>query len=81
MEHLDEVAAELVTHEIINHSDKVQEVFEILSRLREITPLANFQDVKLYAACCLVDILRLYAPQAPYTQVELKVKLKVVTRK
>ncbi|TFK41636.1 armadillo-type protein [Crucibulum laeve] len=28
--------------------------------------------VKAYAACCLADILRLYAPDAPYTQLELK---------
>ena len=29
--------------------------------------------VKAFAACCLVDILRLYAPEAPYTQAELRV--------
>ncbi|KAH7098634.1 armadillo-type protein [Auriculariales sp. MPI-PUGE-AT-0066] len=28
--------------------------------------------VKAYAACCLADILGLYAPDAPYTQEELK---------
>lgn len=28
--------------------------------------------VKAYAACCLADILRLYAPDAPYTQSELR---------
>ncbi|KAF8634850.1 hypothetical protein AX17_004098 [Amanita inopinata Kibby_2008] len=28
--------------------------------------------VKAYAACCLADILRLYAPDAPYTQGELR---------
>ncbi|KAM6492441.1 Armadillo-type fold [Amanita muscaria] len=28
--------------------------------------------VKAYAACCLADILRLYAPDAPYTQAELR---------
>ncbi|TFK20656.1 cohesin-associated protein Pds5 [Coprinopsis marcescibilis] len=28
--------------------------------------------VKAYAACCLADILRLYAPDAPYTQPELR---------
>ncbi|KAM0752186.1 ARM repeat-containing protein [Meredithblackwellia eburnea MCA 4105] len=30
------------------------------------------RSVKAYTACCLVDILRLYAPEAPYTQAELK---------
>ena len=29
--------------------------------------------VKAYAACCLADLLRLYAPDAPYTAHELKV--------
>ena len=28
--------------------------------------------VKAYAACCLADLLRLYAPDAPYTQSELR---------
>ena len=28
--------------------------------------------VKAYAACCLADLLRLYAPDAPYTQQELR---------
>ncbi|KZO98450.1 hypothetical protein CALVIDRAFT_495831 [Calocera viscosa TUFC12733] len=28
--------------------------------------------VKAYAACCLADLLRLYAPDAPYTATELK---------
>ena len=30
--------------------------------------------VKAYTACALVDILRLYAPEAPYTGAELKVR-------
>lgn len=29
--------------------------------------------VKAYAACCMADLLRLYAPDAPYTALELKV--------
>ncbi len=29
--------------------------------------------VKAYLAACLADLLRLYAPEAPYTQAELKV--------
>lgn len=29
--------------------------------------------IKAFLSCCLVDILRLYAPEAPYTQNELKV--------
>lgn len=28
--------------------------------------------VRAYLACCLADVLRLYAPEAPYTEVELK---------
>lgn len=30
------------------------------------------QGVKAYVACCLADILKLYAPDAPYTQNELR---------
>ena len=29
--------------------------------------------VKGYAACCMADLLRLYAPDTPYTVLELKV--------
>lgn len=32
------------------------------------------QGVRAWAACCLVDILRLYAPDAPYTGPQLKVR-------
>ena len=32
------------------------------------------KDVKSYAACCLVDILRIYAPEPPYNEDQLKVK-------
>ena len=42
-----------------------------------ITPallLHKERGVKAYIACCLVDILRLYAPEAPYTERELKVR-------
>ena len=31
--------------------------------------------VKAYLAACLADLLRLYAPEAPYTQAELKVSV------
>ncbi len=30
--------------------------------------------VRVYAACCLADLLRLYAPDAPYTAAELRVR-------
>lgn len=30
--------------------------------------------VKALVACCLADMLRLYAPDAPYTEAELKVR-------
>lgn len=33
---------------------------------------ACFQDVRLGAACCLVDVLRVYAPDAPYGEGELR---------
>ena len=34
------------------------------------------QGVKAYVACCICDLLRLYAPDAPYTVNELKVRKK-----
>lgn len=33
------------------------------------------QGVRAWTACCLVDILRLYAPDAPYTAPQLKVRM------
>ena len=30
------------------------------------------KDVKSYAACCLVDVLRIFAPEPPYNEEELK---------
>eukprot|EP00126_Sphaerothecum_destruens_P014224 Sdes_comp24496_c0_seq1m22393 len=30
------------------------------------------KDVKLSTACCLADVLRIYAPDAPYAQAQLK---------
>ena len=32
------------------------------------------KDVKAHAACCLADILRIFAPEAPYSEEELKVR-------
>jgi sister chromatid cohesion protein PDS5 len=39
-------------------------------------PLLNHKDkgVRAYAACCIVDILRLCAPDAPFTPTQLKVR-------
>lgn len=33
------------------------------------------KDVKLQAACCLADIIRLFAPQAPYNEKQLEVRI------
>lgn len=33
------------------------------------------KSVKALVACCLADLLRLYAPDAPYTRPELRVRL------
>ena len=30
-------------------------------------------DVKLFVACCAADVLRIYAPEAPYADEQLKV--------
>lgn len=44
---------------------------------RELVAVALLQHkdsgVKAYAACCLADMLRLHAPDAPYTALQLKV--------
>lgn len=36
--------------------------------------------VKAYTACCLVDILRLYVPDAPLTDDQLKVRINAASR-
>ena len=35
------------------------------------------QGIRAWTACCLVDILRLYAPDAPYTGPQLKVSITI----
>lgn len=51
---------------------------------RELVAVALLQHkdngVKAYAACCLADMLRLHAPDAPYTALQLKVCLFSCTR-
>ncbi len=32
------------------------------------------KDVKAYVACCFADILRIYVPEPPYNELELKVR-------
>jgi sister-chromatid-cohesion protein PDS5 len=56
-----------------------QELVEVNSLSTVRTQLVNTsillhkdRGVKAYAACCLADILRLYAPDAPYTHTELR---------
>lgn len=60
-------------------ADMDQELVDVnsLSTVRKelITPtilLHKDRGVKAYTACCLADLLRLYAPDAPYTQAELR---------
>lgn len=36
--------------------------------------------IRLLASCCLANILRLYAPNAPYTSTQLKVKCTFIIR-
>lgn len=42
--------------------------------------LNSHQNVRLTAACCLVDILRIYAPDAPYCEAELQVRVVVFAK-
>ncbi|KAF9429774.1 hypothetical protein BGZ94_009542 [Podila epigama] len=41
--------------------------------------IANYKDkgVRIYAACCIADLLRLYAPDAPYNKTNLKIIFKL----
>jgi hypothetical protein len=32
------------------------------------------QNIRILTACCLADILRLFAPETPFNEVELKVR-------
>ncbi len=36
------------------------------------------KDVKLQAACCLADIIRLFAPEAPYDEKQLEVNIYIL---
>eukprot|EP01138_Halocafeteria_seosinensis_P009211 gb/GECG01009413.1/.p1 GENE.gb/GECG01009413.1/~~gb/GECG01009413.1/.p1 ORF type:complete len:1491 (+),score=198.69 gb/GECG01009413.1/:1-4473(+) len=38
----------------------------------------NDKDVRMLVACCIVDILRIYAPDAPYSDVQLKDSFEVI---
>ena len=35
------------------------------------------KDVRVCLACCFADILRIYAPEAPYNEQQLKVRISV----
>ncbi|KAJ7363327.1 Sister chromatid cohesion protein PDS5 A [Desmophyllum pertusum] len=37
------------------------------------------KDVKIHAACCLADILRIFAPDAPYDEEQLKAVFRMIT--
>ena len=43
-------------------------------RLRRPPTPTRVQDVKLYAAQCLAYLLRVYAPETPYDDEQLKVR-------
>ncbi|KAF9170233.1 hypothetical protein BGX20_009238 [Mortierella sp. AD010] len=45
--------------------------------------LVNHKDkgVRIYTACCIADLLRLYAPDAPYTNNNLKVRIETTNVK
>ena len=36
------------------------------------------KDVRLTTACCLMDVLRIYAPDAPYSEDTLEVRFKKI---
>lgn len=62
--------------ELAEHEQEQTDVASLGAVRKELcsTSLLLHKDrgVKAYTACCLADILRLYAPDAPYTQSELR---------
>lgn len=58
-------AAAIVQPAIMNHRDKVA--------LSCHPQCSSTKDVKLLAGCCMADALRLFAPDAPYSNDELLV--------
>ena len=62
--------------ELADMDQEVVDVSSLNSARKELisTSIMLHKDrgVKAYAACCLADILRLYAPDAPYTHNELR---------
>lgn len=51
----------------------------VMSRETSLTSTGS-RGVRAFAACCLADVLRIYAPDAPYTQEELRVSTDTTRR-
>ena len=65
-----------VMEELANvDQDETTENYDDLAASLVAGPLINHKDkdIKVCLACCLADILRIYAPEAPYNEEQLKV--------
>ena len=51
-------------------------------KIQLLQDLLEYQDpeVKLFVACCAADVLRIYAPEAPYADEQLKVFTLICSR-
>lgn len=67
------IAAQLVKADVLTNSDKVSAKQSRVSLATHSIELFICQDVRLTAACCLLDVLRIFAPEAPYNEAELQV--------
>lgn len=75
-ESLATVKSDLINHSFLLHKVCCQVAVNAFSsgQLRDQYSLQD-RTVKAYVACCLADLLKLYAPDAPYSEQELQVCL------
>jgi sister-chromatid-cohesion protein PDS5 len=79
-EGLAETAEDLVQQAVLSHKDRLVHISRHSADCSSpLTPPLS-RDVKLLTSCCLVDVLRVYAPEAPYTPEQLKRVFSLITQ-
>ena len=63
------VKKDLISHSFLLHKVSSRPCRAVESMLK----VAKDRTVKAYLACCLADLLKIYAPDAPYSELELRV--------
>ena len=70
---------QVLAHEIrsLEQEDVPQEAYTSVAKELASSNLLAHKDkgVKAWTACCIVDVLRLCAPNAPYTAIQLRVTI------